>query len=182
MFDYDGDGDLDVFLIQGRMLGKPPGSTRAAPTVSLESRLFRNDLDVSRTLRFVDVTRESGIHVQGYPMGAAAADFDNDGCVDLFVTGFGRNQLFRNSCSGMFTDVWKDAGGDWAVSASFLDFDRDGWLDLYVGNYVQYALDGKTQCHAPSGEPDYCTPQAFRAQPDRLYREAIEAQAQRATG
>jgi len=108
--------------------------------------------------------------VQGYPMGAAAADFDNDGCVDLFVTGYGRNQLFRNSCRGTFTDVWKHGGGDWAVSASFVDFDGDGWLDLYVGNYVQYALDGKTRCHAPSGEPDYCTPQAFRAQPDRLYR------------
>jgi hypothetical protein len=170
MFDYDGDGDLDVFLIQGRMLGTPSGTTTAAPPASLESRLFRNDLDVSRTPRFVDVTRESGIHVQGYAMGAAAADFDNDGCVDLFVTGFGRNQLFRNSCRGTFTDVWKQAGGGWAVSAAFLDFDRDGWLDLYVGNYVQYALDGKTQCHAPSGEPDYCTPQAFRAQPDRLYR------------
>ncbi len=170
MFDYDGDGDLDVFLIQGRMLGTPSVTTTAAPPASLESRLFRNDLDVSRTPRFVDVTRESGIHVQGYPMGAAAADFDNDGCVDLFVTGFGRNQLFRNSCRGTFTDVWKQAGSDWAVSASFVDFDRDGWLDLYVGNYVQYALDAKTQCHAPSGEPDYCTPQAFRAQPDRLYR------------
>ena len=174
MFDYDGDGDLDIFLIQDRLLGKPPASATEAPPASLESRLFRNDLQVQadgvRTLRFVDVTRESGIRVEGYPMGAAAADFDNDGCVDLFVTGFGRNQLFRNSCRHTFTNVWKQAGGDWAVSASFVDVDRDGWLDLYVGNYVQYALDGKAQCHAPSGEPDYCTPQAFRAQADRLYR------------
>jgi enediyne biosynthesis protein E4 len=172
LFDYDADGDLDVFLIQDRMLGN--AAAAAAPSTSHESRLFRNDLeagaDGSRTLRFVDVTRESGIHVDGYPMGAAAGDFDNDGCVDLFVTGFSRNQLLRNSCRGTFTDVWKQAGGAWSVSASFVDIDRDGWLDLYVGNYVQYPLDGKTQCHAPSGEPDYCTPQAFRAQPDRFYR------------
>jgi enediyne biosynthesis protein E4 len=169
LFDYDADGDLDVFLIQDRILGSIAATTEPA---SRDSRLFRNEggADGSRTLRFVDMTRESGIHVDGYPMGAAAGDFDNDGCVDLFVTGFGRNQLFRNSCHGTFTDVWKQPGGDWSVSASFVDIDRDGWLDLYVGNYVHYVLDGKTRCHAPSGEPDYCTPQAFRAQPDRFYR------------
>ena len=103
-------------------------------------------------------------------MGAAAADVNNDGCVDLFVTGFGRNHLFRNGCDGSFTDIWKDRAPDWAVSASFLDYDRDGWLDLYVGNYVHYGLDTTTKCQALSGEPDYCTPQAFRPQTHRLYR------------
>jgi hypothetical protein len=178
MFDYDNDGDLDVFLLQGQMLGT--GKTFADALVPpsgpmpLQSRLYRNDLQVhadgTRTLHFTDVTRESHIEIRGYPMGVAAGDFDNDGCVDLFVTGFGRNHLFRNSCRGTFTDVWKPTESDWGVSASFVDYDRDGWLDLYVGNYVNYRLDAGTQCHAASGQPDYCTPQAFRAQADRLYR------------
>jgi hypothetical protein len=171
ILDYDNDGDLDVFLLQGQMLGT--GKTLE----DFQSRLYRNDLrvdaDGKRTLGFTDVTRESHIEVRGYPMGAAAADFDNDGCVDVYVTSFDRNQLFRNDCQGTFTDVSKHAGVDapgWAVSASFFDYDRDGWLDLYVGNYVHYPLGAGKQCHAASGEPDYCTPQAFRAQADRLYR------------
>jgi hypothetical protein len=181
LLDYDGDGDLDVFLVQGQMLGKgktlrdallpPPGS------MPLQSRMYRNDLQIrpdgTRTLRFTDVTRKAGLDVHGYAMGAAAADVDNDGCVDLFVTSFDRNQLFHNNCNGTFRDVSKQSGLDhpgWAVSASFLDYDRDGWLDLYVGNYVRYTLDAPTQCHTASGELDYCTPQVFRPQADRLYR------------
>jgi hypothetical protein len=177
LFDFDNDGDLDIFIPQGRLLGGRTGG--AAPlqvpgSPPPQSRLYRNDLQIradgSRALSFTDVTQESGIQVQGYPMGAAAADVNNDGCVDLFVTGFGRNHLFRNGCDGSFTDIWKDRAPDWAVSASFLDYDRDGWLDLYVGNYVHYSLDIATKCQALSGEPDYCTPQAFRAQTHRLYR------------
>jgi hypothetical protein len=176
-FDFDNDGDLDIFIPQGRLLGSRTGG--AAPlqvpgTTPLLSRLYRNDLQIrpdgSRALSFTDVTQESRIQVPGYPMGAAAADVNNDGCVDLFVTGFARNHLFRNGCDGSFTDIWKDRAPDWAVSASFLDYDRDGWLDLYVGNYVHYSLDTPTKCQALSGEPDYCTPQAFRSQAHRLYR------------
>ena len=180
LLDYDNDGDLDLFLPQGRMLGPATtianGQPAAASTSREGSRLYRNDLEVradgTRTLRFTDVTDASHIDVHGYAMGAAAADFDNDGCVDLYVTSFDRNQLFRNNCRGEFADVSKRAGVDapgWAVSATFADYDRDGWLDLYVGNYVHYPLDSRPECHAASGEPDYCTPQAFRAQADRLY-------------
>jgi hypothetical protein len=172
LFDVDNDGDLDIFIPQGQLLSA--GSGGPAPPTSPQSRLYRNDLQIkpdgTRALAFTDVTRESRIQVQGYPMGAAAADVNNDGCVDLFVTGFGRNYLFRNGCDGTFTDIWKDRASDWAVSASFFDYDRDGWLDLYVGNYVHYDLDTPTKCQALSGEPDYCTPQAFRAQSHRLYR------------
>jgi hypothetical protein len=179
LFDYDNDGDLDVFLPQGQMLGKgrtvADALTPPAPSMMpLQSRLYRNDLQVhsdgTRTLRFADVTRDSRIEVHGYPMGSAAADFDNDGCVDLLVTGYGATHLFRNGCRGAFTDVWNTARADWSVSASFVDYDRDGWLDLYVGNYVHYDLESDTTCHAASGQPDYCTPQAFRPQADRLYR------------
>jgi hypothetical protein len=175
LFDFDSDGDLDVFIPQGRLLGSDVtrGVARQGGSTP-QSRLYRNDLQVradgSRALAFTDVTRESRIEVPGYPMGAAAADVNNDGCVDLYVTGFGRNHLFRNGCDGSFTDIWKDRSADWAISASFLDYDRDGWLDLYVGNYVHYRLDSPTRCHALSGEPDYCTPQAFRPQAHRLYR------------
>jgi hypothetical protein len=177
LFDYDNDGDLDVYLVQGRMLGTgapliPP------PAGALEGRLYRNDLTVNadgtRTLRFTDVTEQSGIHTRGYGMGVATADIDNDGWTDLYVTGFGGNQLFRNNGDGTFTDVSKQSGTDdpasWGVSAAFLDFDRDGWLDLFVGNYLNYSLQAHVPCFGPSGAPDYCRPSVYRAAPSRLYR------------
>ena len=177
LFDFDNDGDLDVFLVQGRMLGTgapllPP------PAGSLEGRLYRNDLDIrpdgTRTLRFTDVTEQSGIHTRGYGMGVAAGDFDNDGYADLYVTGFGGNQLFRNNGDGTFTDVSSSSGtgdaGSWGVSAAFLDFDRDGWLDLFVGNYLNYSLQAHIPCFSPSGAPDYCRPSVYRAAPSRMYR------------
>ena len=105
-------------------------------------------------------------------MGVAAGDFDNDGCVDLYLTNFGRNQLFRNNCDGTFTDVSRQSGTDdagFSVSASFVDYDRDGWLDLYVGNYLDYSIETNKTCFRPSGERDYCPPSAYRAQRDRLY-------------
>ena len=107
-------------------------------------------------------------------MGVAAGDFNNDGCVDLYLTNFGSAQMFRNNCDGTFTDVTKQSGTDnpgWSVSAAFVDFDRDGWLDLYVGNYLRYSLDGQhIACTSSSGAPDYCTPKSYQPLPDRLYR------------
>jgi hypothetical protein len=176
LFDYDNDGDLDVYLVQGRMLGSgqplmPP------PDGPLEDRLYRNDLEVrpdgTRVMHFTDVTKESGIHTRGYGMGVAAGDIDNDGWVDLYVTGFGRNQLFHNNGNGTFTDISASSGtGDpssWGVSAAFLDYDRDGLLDLFVGNYLNYTLQTHTPCLGPTGAPDYCRPSVYRAQPNRLY-------------
>jgi hypothetical protein len=176
LFDYDNDGDLDVYLVQGRTLGD--GKPLVSPPASLEDRLYRNDLDVkpdgTRTLRFTDVTAASGIKTRGYGMGVAAGDIDNDGWIDLYVTGFGRNQMFRNRGDGTFVDVSSSSGtGDsasWGVSAAFVDIDRDGWLDLFVGNYLQYSIATHVACVSPAGLPDYCRPSAYRPQASRLYR------------
>jgi enediyne biosynthesis protein E4 len=178
LFDYDNDGDLDVYLVQGRMLGTGTPLIPPPSDMPLEDRLFRNDMQIAadgtRTLRFTDVTALSGIHTRGYGMGVAAGDVDNDGWIDLYVTGFGRNQMFSNNGNGTFTDISKESGTDdpasWGVSASFVDFDRDGWLDLFVGNYLNYSLKTHIACFGPSGAPDYCRPSVYRAQPNRLYR------------
>ena len=133
MFDVDNDGDLDIYLVQGQMLG--PGASldeavlppQARP---LTDRLYRNDLDVhadgTRTLRFTDVTEASGLDVRSYGMGVAAGDIDNDGWVDLYRTSLGPNQLFRNNGDGTFTDVSDRTTGEprWSVSASFVEFEE----------------------------------------------------------
>ena len=181
LLDYDNDGDLDVYLVQGQMLGaeKTIGQALFPPRgpVPPAGRLYRNDLQVhadgTRTLRFTDVTDESGIDTRGYGMGIATGDIDNDGWVDLYLTNFGRNQLFCNNGDGTFTDVSRHSGTDddgWGVSASFVDYDRDGWLDLYVGNYLHYGIETAKECLSTTGGRDYCAPQVFRPQPDRLYR------------
>ena len=179
LFDYDNDGDLDVFIVQGRMLGNAPiaqAQPQPVGPLPLEGRLFRNDLaiqpDGSRTLKFTDVTTASGIHAQGYGMGVAAGDYNNDGCVDLFVTNLGPGQLFRNNCDGTFTDVSKVShvnGGGWSVPAVFFDFDRDGFLDLFVGHYLQYTVEANLRCYSVAGNVDYCPPHVYRPEPSQLF-------------
>jgi hypothetical protein len=176
LFDFDSDGDLDVYLVQGQPLG--PGAPASRKGTPLTDRLYRNDLEMapdgSRRLRFTDVTAQSGIAPHGYGMGVAVGDVDNDGHPDLYLTKFNApNQLLRNNGDGSFTDISKASGTDtalWSVSASFVDIDRDGWLDLYVGNYLRYTLEGHTQCMGVSGAPDYCMPESYQPLPDRLYR------------
>ena len=178
LFDMDNDGDLDVYVPQGYTLGGASTTSRG--------RLYRNDLAPGKPLHFTDVTDAAGIITTGYGMGVATGDFDNDGFVDLYLTNFGRNQLFHNNGDGTFTDVTahafpqdpvapKVAGkgvaseGGWSVAATFFDFDRDGWLDLYVGSYLQYSLDASTKCFSPSGALDYCTPNTYKPVPGRLF-------------
>jgi enediyne biosynthesis protein E4 len=108
----------------------------------------------------------------GYGMGAATGDYDNDGFLDLYVTNFGHNVLYRNNGNGTFADVTRQAGVDdarWSTSSAFLDYDGDGYLDLFVGNYVDFTVKGNKRCYAPTGEPDYCTPKAYKAVPSRLF-------------
>ncbi|HSF41460.1 MAG TPA: CRTAC1 family protein [Thermoanaerobaculia bacterium] len=169
LFDYDGDGDLDAFLVQGHPLGKLE--------VGKGGRLFRNDLIAGGKRqpepRFVDVTEAAGIRATGYGMGAAVGDFDNDGRPDLYLTNFGGNQLWKNQGDGTFKDVTRAASADdprWSVSATFADFDRDGWLDLYVVNYVVFAVERNVRCFAASSRPDYCGPSSFPPVPARLLR------------
>ncbi len=171
LFDYDNDGDLDVFLVQGGPLG--PGGATGAPT----SRLFRNDLvigaDGGRRLHFTDVTDRARAGVRGYGMGAAVGDYDNDGYLDLFVTAFGPATLLHNNGDGTFTDVTSQAGvsdTQWSTSAAFVDYDRDGDLDLFVAHYVDFTLAGNKLCNDAAGARDYCSPRAFRPVPDRLFR------------
>jgi hypothetical protein len=176
-FDYDNDGDLDIYLIQGAMLDerKKRGETLFPPPRDWKpgSRLFRNELVPSGKLQFTDVTEKSGTGYLGYGMGAATGDYDNDGDPDLYVTGFGSNVLYRNNGDGTFNNVTKEAGVDdprWSSSASFADYDRDGDLDLFVCNYIDFTIKGNKQCFAPTGERDYCSPSAYRPVPDRLFR------------
>jgi enediyne biosynthesis protein E4 len=180
LLDYDTDGDLDVYFAQGRMLpeDRPLGEAiipAAKAMLPLKGRLFRNDLQAGggpSTLHFTDVTAASGIEAAGYGMGVAAGDVDNDGCVDLYLTNLGRNQLFHNNCDGTFSDVSAQSGANdpgWSVSASFVDYDRDGWLDLYVGHYVEWDVKTDKPCTGLTGRRDYCTPKVYVPQPDRLY-------------
>ena len=180
LFDYDNDGDLDLYVVQGHMLGEgdPSGGTGASVGEPAPmDRLYRNDLavapDGTRRLRFTDVTASSGIRSLGYGMGVAAADYDNDGWIDLYVMNFGPNQMWRNRGDGTFEDVTTKTGtgdGRWGVSAAFLDYDRDGWLDLFLGNYVDFRFSNQKLCHAPSGAVDYCGPLGYEPVPNRLYR------------
>ncbi|HEX4965904.1 MAG TPA: CRTAC1 family protein [Thermoanaerobaculia bacterium] len=175
LFDYDNDGDLDVFLVQGTVL--EPGKGAAHPIASAGGRLFRNDLIVNGVRHdkphFVDVTEASGIKASGYGMGVAAGDFDNDGWVDLYVLNFGSNQLWHNNGDGTFTDVTRAAGADdprMSLSAAAADLDRDGWLDLYIADYVEFSIDHNVVCYAQSSRRDFCGPSSFPPTPDKLLR------------
>jgi hypothetical protein len=176
LLDYDGDGDLDVYLVQGAMLGPDLTPEQALfPPVGdgpPRDRLFRNDLRTDGP-HFVDVTGASGIDSRGYGMGVATGDYDNDGHPDLYVTNFGANELWRNRGDGSFENVTESAGvGDrrWSTSASFVDYDGDGWLDLMVANYLDYSYGRHKVCVSERGERDYCLPKSYRPAEDRLYR------------
>lgn len=169
LFDYDNDGDLDVFAVQGGALRPRAGDAAPVP----RSRLLRNDRPANGgPLRFTDVTERSGIVASGYGMGAATGDYDNDGHIDLYVTYLGSNRMFRNNGDGTFADLTaktRTGDGRWSVSATFVDYDRDGWLDLFVTHYVNFGLDMKRQCFSAGSARDYCNPVVYDPVADTLF-------------
>jgi len=176
LFDFDNDGDLDLFVTQGHLFGA--GKVDADAVFPWEGagppldRLFENQLE-SGSLRFVDVTDRSGIVGDGYSMGVAAGDYDGDGWVDLYVTEWaGSNRMYRNRGDGTFEEVGQEIGvtdDRWGISAAFLDFDRDGRLDLFLANYIDYTLATHKECTNDIGLRDYCGPASYRAVPDVLF-------------
>ena len=169
LLDYDGDGLLDIYLLNGAKLtpGMSPGSIPEKATPEYWNRLYRNNGNGS----FSDTTEEAGVSGRGYAMGVAAGDYDNDGRPDLYVTNYPSNQLFRNQGDGTFREVTETAGvsgGGWSSSAGFFDYDGDGDLDLFVCRYMQWDFDdifcGRSDLRA------YCDPQRFPAVSNLLYR------------
>ena len=165
-FDYDNDGHLDIYLVNSGILSHDAQSS--GPT-NHSDVLYRNNGGGT----FVDVTAEAGLKQNhGYGMGCLAGDYDNDGDADLYLTNFGKNQLYRNNGDGTFTDVTSHAGvggGSWSVSASFGDFNLDGYLDLYVTNYLDYQLETAHACFL-EGIHIYCGPHEYPGASDTLYR------------
>ena len=167
-FDYNNDGCMDIFVTNGASL---PGQIKTGE--QYRNRLYRNNCDMT----FTDVTEKAGLGGEGYAMGVAAADFDNDGFVDLFVTGLRKNTLYRNRGDGTFDDITRKAGLEkidakygamWSVSAGWVDYDNDGYLDLFVTHYVDWKPESEGKCRL-NGMPYYCHPRDYRGLPDQLF-------------
>lgn len=172
LLDYDGDGLLDVYLVNGAAVSDPmpKGARPDKSAAKYWNRLYRN-LGAGK---FEDVTERAGVKGAYYGMGAAAADFDNDGDVDLYVTGFGGNELFRNRGDGTFEEIGADAGvrgGGWSAGAAWVDVNHDGKLDLAVARYMQWDFEPDRWCGPRQpGLRSYCNPETFPAETHLLFR------------
>ena len=176
LFDYDGDGLLDIYLVNGTTF-----AAYRTQGLGPRSALYHNNGDGT----FTDVTDKAGVGNYRWGMGVAVGDFNNDGCPDLYVTNFGKNRLYRNNCNGTFTDVAESAGVAvsgakpvWSTGATFGDYDHDGRLDLFVAGYVKIDVD-----HPPTpgsaavngqfcqyrGKPTMCGPRGLPGERDFLF-------------
>lgn len=181
LFDMDNDGDLDLYFVQGNLLQDREQTKTMDEAIfphdpaRLQDELWRNELAETGELKFTNVTSISGLKATGYGMGVATGDVDNDGRVDLYVTNFGSNQLWRNCTKGTqvcFEDVTATSGvGDarWSTSASFADVNADGWLDLYVANYVDFVIANHVPCKTTAGLSNYCGPQSYEGEADAVF-------------
>lgn len=170
LLDYDGDGHLDMYLVNGAEI---PSLEKTSP--AYWNRLFHNNGDGT----FTDVTEKAGVAGTGYGMGVAVGDYDNDGCPDLFVANVTGNQLFHNNGDGTFTDVTVKAGVGgamhngrkmWSVGAGWFDYNRDGLLDLFVVNYCQWEVNKDPYCALKEGLRAYCHPNKYAPLYNTLYR------------
>jgi hypothetical protein len=162
--DFDGDGRMDLLLVNG---GETPRGRSPAP---IRHGLFRN----TGQNRFAEVPGGGGIRASAYGMGAASADFDNDGHADVYISGFPRGALYRNNGDGTFTDVTARSGtaneGEWGTSAAWFDFDNDGRLDLFIANYAEFSFSDTAHRCEFVGMPTYCAQTDYAGRPSRLYR------------
>jgi len=163
LFDYDGDGDLDLYAVQS-------GDLRPGERELPGNKLFRNEGDGT----FTDVTSAAGVGDTGYGMGCVVGDYDGDGDQDLYVTNYGPNVLYRNEGDGTFSDATAAAGvghDGWGMSGALVDIDGDGDLDLFVANYVRWSIESEIECTSTYGTLDYCEPINYNAPaPDVLFR------------
>jgi hypothetical protein len=169
LIDYDGDGYQDIFFANGAAI---PSLKKEGP--QYKNRLFHNNGDGT----FTDVTDKAGVGGEGFDMGAAVGDFDNDGRPDLFVVGVTKNHLYHNNGDGTFSDVTDKAGvggGNfdgkkmWSVAAAWVDYNNDGFLDLFVSNYVKWQVNTDPECMVANIR-NYCSPLLYEPLPNTLYR------------
>ena len=160
-FDADGDGWLDILLINGKDWTPKGRKSRCA--------LYRNN----RNGTFTDITAGSGLDIEMFGMGVAIADYDNDGRDDVYITALDGDHLFHNEGGGKFRDVTKESGiqnANFGASAAWFDYDRDGKADLFVANYVQWTPKGDLWCSMDGSTKSYCTPESYKGNSSRLYR------------
>jgi hypothetical protein len=159
-FDADGDGWLDILLVNGKDWTPRGRRTTAA--------LYRNNHDGT----FTDITRGSGLDIEIYGLGVAIGDYDNDGRDDVYITALGGDHLFHNEGAGHFRDVTHDSGirnAGFSSSSAWLDYDRDGKLDLFVANYVQWTPEGDLWCSLDGSTKSYCTPESYTGTAPKLF-------------
>lgn len=165
-FDYDNDGFQDIYFVTGIWTKSVSDNEGRDLRGKLSGKLYHNNGNGT----FTDVTEKAGVGSTTYGSGCSAADYDNDGHIDLYLLNYGANTLYHNSGDGTFTDVSQKSGladAHWSVSAAWFDYNNDGWLDVFVGNYLQYD-DGKFRDFYPA--QGYPGPLSYSGQPNALYR------------